>query len=62
MADIYVFDLDDTLWNGYKLLPWVENLLKYCNEHGYVYLASFNPVAPLILNLLGITKWFQGGK
>lgn len=61
MATIYVFDLDDTLWDGVRLLPWVENFLKYCSRHGYVYLASFNPVAPWILELLGIKSLFRGG-
>lgn len=60
---LYVFDLDDTLWNwsNKTIYPDVVEILSKLKKAGnYVYLASFNPVAPVILHSLQIYNFFDG--
>jgi hypothetical protein len=60
--NIYIFDLDQTLWDGQQLYPDVHNILSAIRLNGhYVYIASFNSDAPNILNKLGINHLFHGG-
>lgn len=62
MSKLYVFDLDATLWDGKKLYPDVDKILKKLKDDGhYVYIASYNICAPKILKKLKIAKYFDGG-
>jgi len=62
MQKIYIFDLDDTLWNGLRLYPDVKRILSSLRKANcYIYIASFNLFADKILTLLDIHKYFHGG-
>lgn len=62
MSAVYVFDLDDTLWDGKKLYPDVRNILHYLRANGHlVFIATFNSKGPNILRSLGIDHLFHGG-
>ncbi len=59
---MYVFDLDSTLWDGLQAYPDSKSILENLRTTGhYVYLASFNPFAPKILDMLDLQKFFHGG-
>jgi predicted phosphatase len=59
---LYVFDLDETLWDGSKLYDEVAEMLQGLREAGhFVYIATFNTRGPEVLARLGIAKWFHGG-
>ena len=62
LPKLYIFDLDDTLWDGKQLYPDVKNILHILRKNNnFIYLASFNKKAPKYLQLLGIQQYFHGG-
>ncbi len=63
MTDVvYVFDLDETLWDGKKLYPGIESSLKNIYNRGHhIYICSFNDLAHIVLKKLNIDKYFTGG-
>jgi FMN phosphatase YigB (HAD superfamily) len=59
---LYIFDLDECLWDGKKIYPGVLEILSELYLKGHlVYIASFNLDVPGVLNHLGITNLFHGG-
>jgi predicted phosphatase len=59
---LYIFDLDETLWDGRQLYPGVSEILHTLQRQGHlVYIASFNNDVPGVLEYLNITKLFHGG-
>jgi len=59
---LYIFDLDETLWNGRALYPGVLEILRSLVLKGHlIYIASFNMDVPGALKYLGITHLFHGG-
>jgi hydroxymethylpyrimidine pyrophosphatase-like HAD family hydrolase len=59
---LYIFDLDECLWDGKKIYPGVLDILKELQLNGHmVYIASFNLDVPGVLDYLGITNMFHGG-
>jgi hypothetical protein len=59
---LYIFDLDETLWDGKKLYPGVSEILHTLHHQGHLlYIASFNNDVPGVLMYLNITKLFHGG-
>lgn len=62
LPKLYIFDLDQTLWNGKQLYPDVKNILEILRRTGnFIYLASFNRRANDYLEYLKIKKYFHGG-
>lgn len=59
---LYIFDLDETLWDGYQLYPNVLDILQELHIQGHLmYIASFNLDVPSVLKRLNITNLFHGG-
>jgi len=57
---IYVFDLDNTLWNGKQLYPDVRAILTHLHENGAIlYIASHNKRADKRCEQLGISHFFK---
>ena len=59
---IYVFDLDETLWDREKLYPDVYDIIRKLRSDGHkIFIASYNMEAPRVLEYFGIHKFFHGG-
>ena len=58
---LFVFDLDDTLWNGERLYPDVLRILRSLKKHPNIQVAmlSYNWGANEICNRLGIIDYFD---
>lgn len=61
-SKLYVFDLDDTLWDGRHLYPDVPHILNILRSQGHrVYVASFHSAANHVLKDKKIDHYFHGG-
>ena len=59
---LYIFDLDETLWDGETLYDDAKDILKTIRAQGhFIYIATFNTRGPDVLRQLGILEYFHGG-